>query len=247
VVWSFKHRLFVCCVLATHLLIVIESIATFSPTVDEASHLPAGLSHWRFGRFDLYRVNPPLVDAVAAVPLLFCECKEDWSRYSVEKHLRIEFAVGKQFVDLNGSDSLRLYRYGRLACLPFSLIGAGFVYWFARSVYGTASGLVALCLWCLSPNVIGNAAIIIPDVPGAAMAILAAFAFWRWLSLPRFPRAVVAGLTLGVAQLAKTTCVVFYVVWPALWGCSAGQGNDREERKIPASERRGTMKNPATV
>ena len=37
-----------------------------------ASHLPAGISHWRFGRFDLYRVNPPLVRMVAALPVAAC-------------------------------------------------------------------------------------------------------------------------------------------------------------------------------
>jgi len=72
-----RHQLFVLAILVVHLLL-LYTIGTYSPTVDEVSHLPAGLSHWRFGRFDLYRVNPPLVDSVAAVPLLVCEFKEDW-------------------------------------------------------------------------------------------------------------------------------------------------------------------------
>lgn len=37
-----------------------------SPTDDETAHLPAGVSYWQFGRFDLYPVNPPLVKLVAA-------------------------------------------------------------------------------------------------------------------------------------------------------------------------------------
>ena len=93
--------------------------------------------------------------------------------------------------------------------MPFSLIGAILVYWFARRLYGATSGIVAMCLWCFSPNVLGNAAIITPDVGGAAMAILAAFAFWRWLKAPDWSRTLVAGLTLGLAELAKTTCVIF--------------------------------------
>src|SRR5580698_4506561 len=32
-----------------------------SPTIDEISYLPAGLSHWRLGNFHLANVNPPLV------------------------------------------------------------------------------------------------------------------------------------------------------------------------------------------
>lgn len=218
VVLSFGHQMFVLVILVVHFLLLVHTIATYSPTVDEVSHLPAGLSHWRLGRFDLYRVNPPLVDAVAAVPLLFYKIKEDWSQYSVEKNLRQEFVVGKRFVDLNGPDSIRLYRYGRLACVPFSLIGAISVFWFAGHLYGQSSGIVAMCLWCFSSNVLGNAAIITPDVAGGALAILAAFAFCRWLSSPAWSRALVAGLTLGLAELAKTTCVILYVVWPVVWG-----------------------------
>ena len=204
-------------ILIIHLLILLQTIRNSSPTVDEVSHLPAGLSHWRFGRFDLYRVNPPFVSLVASVPLLFCDFKEDWSQYSFQKNKRLEFSVGKRFVDLNGADSIRLYRYGRLACVPFSLIGAVSVYWLARNLYEPASGVVAMCLWCFSPNVLGNAAIITPDVAGGALAILAALAFWKWLDSPNWGRTVAAGLALGLAELAKTTCVILYVVWPVMW------------------------------
>ena len=31
-----------------------------SPTFDEVGHIGAGVSLWHFGRFELYRVNPPL-------------------------------------------------------------------------------------------------------------------------------------------------------------------------------------------
>ena len=141
-----KHRVLVGTILLAHLGLLLHTIATYSPTVDEVSHLPAGLSHWRFGRFDLYRVNPPLVQAVAAIPLLFCQVQEDWSAYSQDKTQRREFSVGRRFVDLNGEDAVRLYRYGRLACIPFSLIGALVAYCFARDLYGRAGGLVAMSL-----------------------------------------------------------------------------------------------------
>ena len=35
-----------------------------SPSVDEIGHLPAGISHWQLGRFELYRVGTsPLIFA----------------------------------------------------------------------------------------------------------------------------------------------------------------------------------------
>ena len=65
--------------LACHALLLARGAAIHSPTVDEIGHLPAGLSHWTFGRFDLYRVNPPLVRSIAAVPVFLARPAEfDW-------------------------------------------------------------------------------------------------------------------------------------------------------------------------
>ncbi|MEJ7640497.1 MAG: hypothetical protein WKF75_21635 [Singulisphaera sp.] len=51
------------CVAAVALLSVHAGMLAWigyrnSPILDEVAHLPAGISHWRFGTFDLYRVNP---------------------------------------------------------------------------------------------------------------------------------------------------------------------------------------------
>ena len=49
-----------------------------SPTLNEPGHLVAGLINWQFGRFNVYKVNPPLVRKVAALPVLFAGPKTDW-------------------------------------------------------------------------------------------------------------------------------------------------------------------------
>lgn len=41
-----------------------------SPNLYELAHLPASLSYWKFGRFDLYRVSPPLVRMMAVLPMM---------------------------------------------------------------------------------------------------------------------------------------------------------------------------------
>ena len=52
--------------LAYFLLTLYLVCATFT-NKDESGNLAAGLSIWKYGRVDLYSVNPPLVKAVAAV------------------------------------------------------------------------------------------------------------------------------------------------------------------------------------
>jgi hypothetical protein len=56
--------------LAVQAALLAWSAYIHSPTTDEIAYLPAGISHWQFGRFELYRANPPLVRMVAALPVL---------------------------------------------------------------------------------------------------------------------------------------------------------------------------------
>ena len=81
-------------VLALHAALLAYSAAWQSPTLCEPGHLAGGLSIWRFGRFDVYRVNPPLVRAVAAVPVLLARPETEWRAYSSNPRNRCEVAAG---------------------------------------------------------------------------------------------------------------------------------------------------------
>jgi hypothetical protein len=55
------HRWLVVALLLLHAAMVAWIGWRTSITVDEVGHLPAGIYVWQFGRYDVYRVNPPLV------------------------------------------------------------------------------------------------------------------------------------------------------------------------------------------
>jgi hypothetical protein len=188
-----------------------------SPGLDEVAHLSAGLSHWKLGRFELYRVNPPLVRMIAAVPLLFLDVNTDWSDYTDAPYTRPEFSVGNRFFELNGAKTFLYFTFARWMCIPLSLIGGLVVFAWARALFGRASGLLALSLWCLSPNILGNSAMITPDAPAASLGVVAVYFFWRWLKQPAWQRAIWAGLTLGIAELTKTTWIILFGLMPAFW------------------------------
>jgi hypothetical protein len=213
--------------LVTVLLVVHSALLAWqawraSPTVDEVAHLPAGLSHWKFSRFDLYRVNPPFVRTLAAVPLLFLDPQTDWRSYYVGPSSRPEFAIGADFAAANRTDILWYFTLARWACIPLSLIGAWVCFSWSRELYGTPAGFVALTLWCFCPNVLGNGALITPDCGAAALGVASGYCFWRWLHSARWTRAVLAGLTLGLAVLTKSTWIVLFGLWPVLAAIWAG-------------------------
>ncbi len=60
-----------------------------SPTFGELGSLPAGISHLQFGWFGLYRVNPPLVRIVAALPALLADAKTDWTRGEIQSSVAV--------------------------------------------------------------------------------------------------------------------------------------------------------------
>lgn len=126
--------------LAAHGILLVWVSWSHSPTVNEPSHLASGLSHLRSGRFDLYRVNPPLVRTWAGV-WAACLCpKADWSRYSTSPQDRREAAVALSFLKGNGFQSFRLATAARLGCIPLSLLGGYICLRWASEVYGPKNG-----------------------------------------------------------------------------------------------------------
>lgn len=200
-----------------HTALLAYSAYIHSPTLNEPGHLVAGLSYWKFGRFDVYNVNPPLVRMVAALPVIAVGCNEDWSGYYEGPGARPEIGMGEDFMVANGEKSFFLFTIARWASIPFSWIGAIVVYLWARDLYGRPSGVTACAIWCFEPNILAHASLITTDAAGAALGIAACYTFWRWLRRPTWAQAALTGVVLGCAELAKTTLIIFYPLWPLMW------------------------------
>ena len=200
-----------------HVLLLAWSALRHSPGWDEPGHLVAGMSHWRFGTFDLYRVNPPLVRTVAVVPAVVAGPAYDWSAYDGRPGARPEGPVRMDFIRVNGARIFWFHTLARWACIPFSLIGAYVCWRWGAELYGPAAGVTALALWCFSPSIVGHGALITPDVGSAALGAAAAYLLWKWLEEPTWYRAIWAGIVFGLAQLTKFTLLVFFGLWPLLW------------------------------
>ncbi len=106
--------------LVMHAALLAWGAYRHSPTIDEVGHLPAGISHWQFGRFDLYRVNPPLVRMLAAVPVILAAPEVDWTAYSEAPGARPQYYIGRDFIAANGYRSFWLFTFARWACIPLS-------------------------------------------------------------------------------------------------------------------------------
>ena len=215
-----SNRIHVCVVT---LLLVIQagllaySATQHSPTDLEPAFLVSGISHWEFGRFESYRVNPPLVRMVAALPVLAVGYKADWTKFLDGPGARTEFPLGEAFIKANGKKVVRLFVYARWACIPFSLLGAFFTYRWATELYSPTSGIIALTLFVFEPNLLAHGELITPDAACTAFGILAGHTFWRWLKQPTWSRAALAGGSMGLAELSKMSWLILFGLWPLMW------------------------------
>jgi 4-amino-4-deoxy-L-arabinose transferase-like glycosyltransferase len=188
-----------------------------SPTLNEPGHLVAGISNWVFGRFDIYNVNPPVTRMVAAAPVLLAGAKTDWHRFSNWPGARSEFPLGEDFVAANGERSLWLFTLARWACIPLSLLGGVFCYRWATQMYGVGAGLFSLAVWCFCPNILAHGQLITSDAAAASLSIAAGYTLWRWLRQPTWWHTIASGLTLGLAELAKMSLLIFVPLGLFMW------------------------------
>lgn len=214
---SITIKVLVALLLTVHAGLLAWSATKHSPNLNEHAHLVAGVSHWKFGRFELYRVNPPLVRMVAVVPVLFSDAEYDWSHFYETPGARPVFNMGRQFIETNGEKSIWYFTIARWACLPFSLLGGYICYRWAKDLYGPFAGLCALTFWCFSPNMLAHGQFITPDCGATALGITAAYCFWKWLRQPDWRMATLAGLALGIAELTKTSWIILFGLWPVIW------------------------------
>ncbi|MCI0350828.1 MAG: glycosyltransferase family 39 protein, partial [Acidobacteriales bacterium] len=163
------------------------------------------------------------------LPVLAVGCETNWTKYDGGLGKRSEFEVGKDFLAANGFRSFWLFAIARWACIPFVLLGGAFCWRWAHELYGPNAGLASLALWCFCPNVLGHGALLTPDGATTSLGVAAAYTFWRWLRASSWSWAWLAGLILGLAELAKTNWIVLFPLWPFLWVIwrySASRGNE---------------------
>jgi hypothetical protein len=84
------------------------------------------------------------------------------------------------------------------------------VYFYAKSLYGTAAGLAAQLLFVLAPNIGAHSALATTDLYAACGFVLTLYYLRRFLLLPTSRRAAMAAAMLALAQLTKFAALCLY-------------------------------------
>ena len=178
------------------------------------AHLPAGYTYVRTGDFRLNPQHPPLIKGLAGVPLLLLdlapvELTPGWLDAD-------EWVFGRAFLTNNRAPMERILLLARLPMVGVGvLLGATLFLW-ARDLWGQGPALFALLLYALCPNVLGHTALVTTDVGVSCFTMVTLYALWRLVRGGKRRDAVVCGVALGLALLAKYTGVVTAGLVPVL-------------------------------
>lgn len=115
-----------------------------SATLNEPARLASGLAVWQWGTTAVYRVNPPLVHALAAVPAFL-------SGMTLESSGTLHVGAGKLASSLVRGNPEKIHAVivcGRLVCVAISAMGVVACYALGKRLYSQATGFVAAILWC---------------------------------------------------------------------------------------------------
>lgn len=209
-----------------HAALAHLSMREKSPTFDEVAHLPAGYTHLTRGDYRLVPEQPPLVKALAALPLLGMHVRvpdEDaaWAR-------RRHYEFGRRFL-FEWNEGQRLITAGRHVIVALSVLLLGLLTWCAWSRFGPAVGALSLYLGALHPDLLAHGQLVTTDVPVTLLMFASLLHFERLLARPSPREAILGGLLLGCALATKFSSLILVPLLAAL-AAAAALASPRAER-----------------
>jgi hypothetical protein len=112
---------------------------------------------------------------------------------------------------------MALMQAARLPMLALSLVGGCVLWRCSRELWGENAAMMAAALWVVTPEVLAHGGLATVDLGATSFGLIACYGFWRWLRRMTLLGAVVAGVLLGTALLAKFTMLVLPVAWTLAW------------------------------
>ena len=184
----------------------VLSMRQKSVTTDEMVYITAGYYHLHTFKFDFNNTNPPLPKILTALPLLVLNpalpaMDSDPAFWNEIK----QWQYARSFMYENRIDADTMLFWARIPIVVLGIILGIFVFLWSYQLYGRQSGLIALFLYALSPNILAHTRLATQDLALTAFMFIAAYSFWTFVHRPSLIKLFWCGLTFSAAALSKTT------------------------------------------
>ncbi len=179
-----------------------------SAIMDELAHIPAGYGYVKYLDFRLNPEHPPLVKAIAAIPLLFQNLKFPTDSSAWQKEVNGQWQAGAQFLYESGNNADQIIGWARLGPMLLTILLLIFIYIWAKELIGRWWALLPAFLFGLSPTVLAHGHYVTTDIGAALGIFLASYYFIKFLLKSNRNNLIFAGLAFGVSQLMKFSAVL---------------------------------------
>jgi hypothetical protein len=206
----------VCCAallfLAVNMLLVIREKAV---TTDEAFMIPAGYYHVAERDFRPVNEHPPLIKALAGLPLLLVNTAAppvegaELRDYGNPRNLYWSFWRENR----GGIDQLSFW--ARVPAVLTTVLLGALLFVYARRLFGARAAAFAVLLFSIEPTVQAHGRVVQTDVPAALGLLLFCFAFYDYVRGRTLRGAAWLGATAGFAVVTKFSMVVLAPVLAA--------------------------------
>ncbi len=208
------------------LLTLVFFLALFSMkgdslTMDEVAHLPAGYSYLTQKDYRLNPEHPPLLKDLAAFPLLFVKGIKfpsdikDW-----KEDVNGQWGFGYHFLYHMGNPADKIIFWGRIPMILLLIFCGFFVFKFARDFFDEKVAILALFFFSFSPTFLAHGRLVTTDVGAAFGIVLATYFFLKALKEPTKKNIILAGVSLGIAELLKFSLILLpplFVILGIIW------------------------------
>lgn len=193
------------------------SVRQQSLTWDEDDHIFAGYMSWKTADFGFNPEHPPLVKALAAIPLLPMHLKVPPPK-GLASFKDETYFDGRDLIFGNGGEAEadRIIFRARMAAAALSLGLGLLVFLAAREMFGMGAALFALTLFVFEPNIIAHGAYVTTDMGIACFMFASVYAFYRYVRVPFLGRLATAGLATGLALASKHSALLLLPIGVAL-------------------------------
>ncbi|MBI2451303.1 MAG: glycosyltransferase family 39 protein [Parcubacteria group bacterium] len=198
------------------LILMLSSSWNDSAIVDEVPHIGAGYSYLTRKDMRLNPEHPPLIKDLAALPLLFLDLKFPKTDPSWTQDINGQWTFGAEFIHKIGNPAEKILFWSRLPIMLLTLLLGFFVFKWTRGLFGDKAGLIALFLYALSPTIIAHGRFVTTDAGAAAGIFIASYFFVKFIRHQTGKNLIWAGITLGLAQLAKFSVFLLFPLFSLL-------------------------------
>ena len=191
----------------------LSTLPYTSPTYDEHEYLARGYTYLQTGDTSLKLRHPILLDNLAALPLQMLPNVQLPPGNPGLAEGNFHLYAYAFFWQTNEASVDQMIFLARLPSLAFSMLLAAAAFRWAKAQFGRRAALLTLALATFDPNLLAHGRLVTPDVGQTTLIFLATFCWWRYLQRRSWPRLLLAGLVLGLAQTAGFPALILYPVW----------------------------------